>query len=110
MDRYGGTKTTLTIALHGGIYLANKIHRYVRRKIPLKYSLAWRTLLSYYNRPFRESKNALTIDMPVGLYLAIIMDRYTGLQTPLNIALPVGLYIAIIMERYGGPKTAVTID
>jgi hypothetical protein len=37
------------------------------------------------------------------------MDRYGGPQTPLTIALPGGLYLVIIMDPYGGPQTALTI-
>jgi hypothetical protein len=42
-----------------------------------------------------------------GIYLAIILDRYEGPQTPLNIALLRGLYLAIILDRYGGHQTAL---
>jgi hypothetical protein len=42
--------------------------------------------------------------LPEGFYLAIIMDRYEGPQTPLIIALHGGLYIAIIMDRHEGTK------
>jgi hypothetical protein len=38
------------------------------------------------------------------------MDRYGGLQTALTIALPGGLYLDIIMDRYGGPQTALIIS
>jgi hypothetical protein len=44
-------------------------------------------------------QTALTLALPGGLYLAIIMDRYGGPQTGLNIALPGGLYLA----PYNGP-------
>jgi hypothetical protein len=37
-----------------------------------------------------------------GLYLAIIMDRFLGTQTPLTIALLTGQYLAIILDRYYG--------
>jgi hypothetical protein len=54
MDRYGGPLTSLTIALHTGLYLAIIMDRY---GVPL---------------------TALTIALHRGLYLAIIMDRYGG--------------------------------
>jgi hypothetical protein len=54
MDRYGDPLTGLTIALHGGLYLAITIYRY---EGPL---------------------TAVTIAPHGGLYLAIIMDRYDG--------------------------------
>jgi hypothetical protein len=44
-----------------------------------------------------------------GLYLAIIMDRHEGIQTPLTIALQRGFYLAIIMERYEGDQTPLII-
>jgi hypothetical protein len=49
------------------------------------------------------------MDLLVGLYLAILMERYGGPQTALIIALLGGLYIDIIMNRYGGPHIALTI-
>jgi hypothetical protein len=49
MDRYGGLQTALTIALHGGLYLAFIMDRYRRHQTPL------------------------TIALHVGLFLAIIM-------------------------------------
>jgi hypothetical protein len=52
MDRYEQTHTLLTIALHGGLYLAIIMVRY-----------EWR-------------HTALTIDLNGGLYLAIIIYRY----------------------------------
>jgi hypothetical protein len=49
-------------------------------------------------------QTALTIALPAGVYLPIIMDRYGGPQTAPTIALTGGLYLAIIIYRYGGPK------
>jgi hypothetical protein len=46
------------------------------------------------------SKTALSIVLPGGLYLAIIVDRYGGPKTALTIALPGGLYLAIKIHRY----------
>jgi hypothetical protein len=37
------------------------------------------------------------------------MDRFGILQTALIIDLPAGLYFAIIMVRYGGPQNALNI-
>jgi hypothetical protein len=47
--------------------------------------------------------------MQRGLCLAIIMDRYEGPHTALNIALNRGLCLAIIIDPYNGPKTSLTI-
>jgi hypothetical protein len=47
-------------------------------------------------------KTALTIDLPRGIYLAIIIDRYRVPQSSLTIALPGVIYLAIIMDRYSG--------
>jgi hypothetical protein len=49
-------------------------------------------------------QTALTIALPGGLYLAIIMDHCIGLQTALTIALAGGLYLAIIMDLHRWPK------
>jgi F0F1-type ATP synthase assembly protein I len=38
------------------------------------------------------------------------MDRYVGPQTAVIIALLVGLYLAILMDRYGGTYTHFTIS
>jgi hypothetical protein len=117
MDRYGGPKTALTIALLGGLYLAIMMDRYggkttaltialpgalysaiimVRYRGPYNchyYCLAWKPLLSHYNGPVWRAQNCpYYIALPGGLYLAIIMDRYRGPQTGLNIALSGGLY------------------
>jgi hypothetical protein len=62
MDRYGGPKTALAIALLGGLYLAIIMDRYGGPQCT-------QTLLF------------------VVLYLAIIMDRYGGPHTALSIAL-----------------------
>jgi hypothetical protein len=43
--------------------------------------------------------------MPRGFYIANIMDRKEGPQTPRTIALPRGLYIANIIDRKEGPQT-----
>jgi hypothetical protein len=40
---------------------------------------------------YRGPKAALTIALPGGLYLAIIMDRYREPQISLTIALPIGI-------------------
>jgi hypothetical protein len=53
---------------------------------------------------FVGPQSALTIALPRGLYLGIIMDRYGGPLSALTIALPRGLYLAIIMDRYGGAQ------
>jgi hypothetical protein len=45
-------------------------------------------------------KTVLTIALPGGLYLAIIVDRFRGPQTTLTIALPGVLYLVIIVNRY----------
>jgi hypothetical protein len=37
------------------------------------------------------------------------MDRYGRPQTAMTIALPGGLYLAIIMVRYGGPQNSLNI-
>jgi hypothetical protein len=37
------------------------------------------------------------------------MDLFGGPQTALTIALPGGLFLAIIMDLFGGPQTALTI-
>jgi hypothetical protein len=37
------------------------------------------------------------------------MDRFKGPQTLITIALPRGLYLAIIMDRYGVSDTALTM-
>jgi hypothetical protein len=58
---------------------------------------------------YRGPRTALTIKLPGGLYIAIIMDRYKGPQTSLTIALPGGLYLGIIMDRYRGPQIALNI-
>jgi hypothetical protein len=50
------------------------------------YRLAWKALVSHYNGPLWRAQTALTIALPGGLYLLIIMDRYGGNQTSLNIA------------------------
>jgi hypothetical protein len=47
--------------------------------------------------------NCLIVALHGGLYLAIIMDRYGGHQTDLNIALHGGLFLAFIMDGYRGP-------
>jgi hypothetical protein len=57
MDRYKGAHTALTIALHGGLYIAIIMDRY------------------------RGPQTALTIALHGGLYLAIIMDRYIEVPT-----------------------------
>jgi hypothetical protein len=54
-------------------------------------------------------QTSLTIAVPGGLYIDIIMVRYIGHKTALTIALRGGLYLAIIMDRYGGTQTAITI-
>jgi hypothetical protein len=80
MDRYRGPHTPLTIAFHSPYY-----------------SLSWRDLLTNYNGIYGGPKSELTIALPVGFYLAFIMDRYRRPQISFTIALPGVLYLAIIM-------------
>jgi hypothetical protein len=75
MDRYEGHLTNLTTALH-------------------------RTLLSHYNGHLKRTLTALTIALPRGHYLAIIMDRYRGPLSALTIALHRGIDLVIMMSRY----------
>jgi hypothetical protein len=49
------------------------------------------------------------ISLHVGLYLAIIMDRYERPHISLTIALHGGLYLAVIMDRYEGPQNSLII-
>jgi hypothetical protein len=60
MDRFEGTHIALTLALHGGLYIA--------------------ILMDLYEGPH----SALTIALHGGLYLGIIMDRLEGLTLPLQ--------------------------
>jgi hypothetical protein len=53
---------------------------------------------------YKGPQTALTIDLPGGLYLTIMMDHPRGPQSAFIIALPGVLYLAIIMHRYRGPK------
>jgi hypothetical protein len=51
MDRYGRPHTDLNIALHGALYIENcNGPLYMSPHCPY-YSLAWRPLLSHYNGP-----------------------------------------------------------
>jgi hypothetical protein len=59
MDRYEGTHSALTIAMHSGLYLA--------------------IIKDSYGGPH----NALSITIHRGLYLAIIMHRFEGTIVPL---------------------------
>jgi hypothetical protein len=47
---------------------------------------------------------ALSIALPGGLYLSLIMDHYGVPQTALTVALPGGLYLAIIIDHLEAPK------
>jgi hypothetical protein len=49
VDRCRGPGTALTIALHGGLYLAIIIYLYGGPEIAFTYSLAWRHLTNHYN-------------------------------------------------------------
>jgi threonine/homoserine efflux transporter RhtA len=73
MDRFRGPQTALTIAFHGGLYLA--------------------IIMDRYGGP----QTALSRALHGGLYLAIIMDRYRGPQNALTIALHGGFYFAIVI-------------
>jgi hypothetical protein len=95
-DRFGAPHTVLTIALHGGLYLAIIMHRHERP-------------------PY--SPTALL----GGLYISIIMDRYRGPDCSLTIASEVthiphtvallgGLYLAIIVDRYEVTQTPHIVD
>jgi hypothetical protein len=64
MDRYEVPQTAITIALHGGHYLAIIMDRYV------------------------GPQTSITIALHRGFYLAIKMDRYGCPKTALTIALP----------------------
>jgi hypothetical protein len=80
MECDDGPHTAVTIALHGGVYLAIMMDR--------------------YERPH----TSLTIALHRGLYLAIIMDCYEGHHTALTIDLHIGLCLATIMDPYKCPK------
>jgi hypothetical protein len=46
----------------------------------------------------KDPKIPLTIALHRGFYLAIIIDRHEGTQTPLNMALLISLYLAIKID------------
>jgi hypothetical protein len=77
MARYGVPQNALTIALHGGLYLAIIMDFCGVPQISLNCSLAWRPLISDCNGPLWRTQNALNIAPHGGHYLPIIMEGPT---------------------------------